>query len=280
MTDIASLLDDLFADLGGGGAPSLPTLPTPIPTPKSLQHTEIVDASHSSHNSHTPNEAPSKTDTEKPSNTRVSDAGGSRVTSSCVEGVGSVGSVGSGAKTLAGSTLPPFPQDLEDVGSVGSESGSPARPFLDLNLAKPQRSDWWTGDLMAEVDRAAPPPGDPLPISPSDVRAGVARELRALAEDGREGPDALRDAVEITRAKIRNSEALAERQANGAACHVCDEALDDILPVIAVLSGRPGAHLFLHAACHDGYRARRTALVDRIMATAGYGETLTNGAAA
>ncbi len=97
-------------------------------------------------------------------------------------------------------------------------------------------------------------------ISPSDVRAGVARELRALAEDGREGPDALRDAVEITRAKIRNSEALAERQANGAACHVCDEPLDDSAPVVAVLSGKPRGPLFLHAGCHDAYRTRRDGL--------------------
>ncbi len=117
-------------------------------------------------------------------------------------------------------------------------------------------------------------------ISPFDVRAGVARELRALADDGREGPAALRDAVEITQAKIRNSEALAERQTNGASCHVCDEPLDDSAPVIAVLSGKPGAHLFLHAGCHDDYRARRTALVDRIMAAAGYGEPHTTGEAA
>ncbi len=108
-------------------------------------------------------------------------------------------------------------------------------------------------------------------ISPSDVRAGVARELRALADDGREGPEALRDAIEITRAKIRNSEALAERQANGAACHVCDGPLDDTLPVIAVLTGKPGSHLFLHAGCHDAYRTRRAALVDQIMTAAGYG---------
>ncbi len=133
---------------------------------------------------------------------------------------------------------------------------------------------------MAEVDRASPPPGDPLPISPADVRAGIERELRALAEDGREGPDALRDAVGITRAKIRNSEALAERQANGAACHVCDGPLDDTAPVIAVLTGKRGASLFLHAECHDAYRARRVALVDRIMAAAGFGADQQTGDAA
>ena len=280
MTDIASLLDNLFADLGGGGAPSLPTLPASLPADRDQQHIEVVGTSHTSRTSHMQNEALSKTDAEKPSNMRVSDAGWSRVTSSCVEGAGSAGSAGSGAKTLAGSTSPPFPQDLEDAGSAGSESGRSERPFLDLNSAKPQRSDWWTGDLIAEVDRAAPPPGDPLPISPSDVRAGVARELRALAEDEREGPAALRDAIAITAAKIRNSETLAERQAHGGRCHVCDEPLDDSAPVVAVLSWIRGGALYLHAGCHDAYRARRTDLIDRIMASAGYGETLTNGAAA
>lgn len=116
-------------------------------------------------------------------------------------------------------------------------------------------------------------------ITAADVRAGVARELRALAEDGREGPTALRDAIEITRAKIRNSEALAERQAHTGQCHVCCAALDDAAPVVAVLSGSRGGALYLHAGCHDAYRARRAALVDRIMAAAGYGAE-TDGEAA
>ena len=127
---------------------------------------------------------------------------------------------------------------------------------------------------------ALPPPGDPLPISEVEVRAGVARELRALAEDGREGPGALRDAVEITRAKIRNSEALVEHQAHGGRCHVCDEPLDDSASVVAVLSGKRGAPLFMHAACCPAYTARRVELVNRIMAAAGYGSDERTGEAA
>lgn len=114
------------------------------------------------------------------------------------------------------------------------------------------------------------PPTGASPISPDVVRAGVERELRALAALGREGDPALRDAVAITAAKIANSEALAERQANGAACHQCDGPLDDNAPVVAVMTGRPKAHLFLHAACYGAYRARRRALVRAIMAEAGY----------
>lgn len=306
MTDIAHLLDNLFADLGGDGAPSLPTFPTSFPTAENEQATDKQRNSHNSHTSHSENKASRNSDLETPSNAHVS-AGESRVTSSYDGGVGNVGNVGNPTETLAVTGSYDFPlssllvgkeeeeweipalqapiPDPSDAGpQLTLEHEAPDTPrsdtFLDLNLAKPQRSDWWTGDPIVEIDRAAPPPGDPLPISPSDVRAGVARELRALAEGGREGADALRDAVEITRAKIRNSEALAERQANGAACHVCDQPLDDTLPVIAVLSWSRGAPLYLHAACHDAYRARRTALVDRIMASAGYGETLTNGAAA
>ena len=108
-------------------------------------------------------------------------------------------------------------------------------------------------------------------ITAADVRAGVARELRSLAGDGREGSDALWDAVEITRAKIRNSEALVERQAHGGRCHVCDEVLDDSAPVVAVLSWSCGGPLHLHWGCCEAYSARRVALVDRIMAAAGYG---------
>ncbi|RYC29642.1 hypothetical protein D3273_22790 [Lichenibacterium minor] len=279
MTDIASLLDNLFADFEGDEAPLLPTIPTPLPTPAEAQHIEIITTSHSSRTSHTQNEAFRKTNDKTPSNMRVSDPGGSRVTSSHVEGAGSVGSAGSGAKTLAGSMPLPFPQDLENVGSVGRESAACERPILDLNHAAPLRSSL-IGSAMADADRAAPPPGDLLPISPSDVCAGVARELRALAEDGREGPAALRDAVEITRAKIRNSEVLAERQAHGGRCHVCDGSLDDSAPVVAVMTGRRGAHLHLHAGCCAAHSVRMTALVDRIMVAAGYGADERTGEAA
>ncbi len=183
-------------------------------------------------------------------------------------------------KVLADTGTYLFPKEIEKTGNPGKDGALSGRPFLDLNLAKPQRSDWWTGDLMAEVDHAAPPPGDPLPISPSDVRAGVARELRALAEDGREGPDAL-----AGRHRDHGREDPEQRSPGGApgawrTVPRLRRAPRRQPPVIAVLSGKPGAPASLHAACHDVYRARRTALVDRIMTAAGYGETLTNGAAA
>lgn len=111
----------------------------------------------------------------------------------------------------------------------------------------------------------------PPPIPLATVRAAVEREVRALAEDGRGGPAALRDAIAITAAKIRNSEALAERQAHGGRCHVCDEAFDDSLQVIAVLSWSRGSPLHLHTKCHHTYSARRIALVDQIMVAAGFG---------
>ena len=116
-------------------------------------------------------------------------------------------------------------------------------------------------------------------ITPADVRAGVAREMRALAEDGREGPDALQDAVEITRAKIRNAPALAERQANDGRCHACGEPLDGSRAEVAVLN--PGGRaLHMHGgACHQAHSRRRAALVDRIMAAAGYGAETTENAA-
>ena len=183
---------------------------------------------------------------------------------------GNTGTPGNKAKNLAETTPLQFPVKDKEPGTPGTESDVCRSSSLNLNTAAPQRSDWWSGPAMAEIDHLASP-AEPLPISPDDVRAGVVREMRSLAEDGREGPGALRDAVEIARAKIRNSEVLAERQAHGGRCHVCDGPLDDSAPVVAVLTGKRGAHLHLHAGCHDAYRARRVALVDRIMRSAGYG---------
>ena len=109
-------------------------------------------------------------------------------------------------------------------------------------------------------------------ISPADVRAGVARELRALAADGRHGSEALRDAIAITAAKIRNAPALVERQAHPGRCHACGEPLDDAHPVVAVMQAKGGGSLWLHhGECCDEHSQRRAALVDRIMAAAGYG---------
>ena len=175
------------------------------------------------------------------------------------------------AKTLAETKSPLFPVKSREPERPETEGQPCGRPTLDLNHAAPQRSDWWTGPLMAEIDRAAAPPSDTtLPIPPEKVRAGVERELRALADLGRDGAAALRDAIAITRAKIRNSEALAGRQVHDGRCHVCGEPLDDTLPVISVLTGRPGAHLHLHSTCHAEHIRRMATLIDRIMTAAGF----------
>ena len=111
-----------------------------------------------------------------------------------------------------------------------------------------------------------------LPISPADVRAGVARELRALAVLGRTGPDALRDAVAITAAKVRNAPALTERQAHDGRYHTCGEPLDGTWPEVAILQAKGGGHLSVHAGeCHSEHSRRRAALVEEIMTAAGYG---------
>ncbi len=115
-------------------------------------------------------------------------------------------------------------------------------------------------------------PSDPFPISPADVRAGIERELRALAVLGRAGPDAERDAIEITQAKIRNSPALIERQPANGRCHVCQELLDGSRPEIAILQPKPGEALHMHADCHNEHSRRRSDLVGRIMAAAGFTE--------
>ena len=117
-------------------------------------------------------------------------------------------------------------------------------------------------------------------ITPADIRAGVARELRALETLGRSGPGALRDAVVITAAKIRNAPALVEHQAHAGLCHACGEPLDGTRPEVAVMQGKPGSPLHIHSVCHADHKARRTALVDRIMTAAGYGPAHMDGEAA
>lgn len=115
-------------------------------------------------------------------------------------------------------------------------------------------------------------------ITPADVRVGVAREIRALAGVGVTGPEAHRRALAIVAGKIRNSPALAERQAHAGRCHQCNEALDDTRAVVAVLGG--AGRLWLHGGeCHDAFGRRRAALVERIMWAAGYGATVEGEAA-
>ncbi len=124
-------------------------------------------------------------------------------------------------------------------------------------------------------------PDDPLPIPADAVHAGVNRELRALAGLGRSGPAVLSDAIAITAAKIRNSPALVERQTHDGRCHTCDQPLDGTWPEVAILQAKGGGHLWMHAGeCHDEHSRRCAALVDRIMAAAGYGISQSEGEAA
>ena len=169
---------------------------------------------------------------------------------------GNPGTPGNEGKSPAKSTLPQFP--VKDI-----EPGTPGTDFA-----------------AEEPSSLASIPSAPLPISSSEVHAGVKRELRALADLGRTGPDALRDAIEITAVKIRNSAALVESQSMDGRCHVCREPLDSTRPEVAVMQGKPGSPLHIHSACHADHKARRTALVDRIMAAAGYGPAQTDGKAA
>lgn len=100
----------------------------------------------------------------------------------------------------------------------------------------------------------------------------VEREVRWFTQRGVPEAEARQRATDVTRAKVRNSEALAERQANGSRCHVCNEPLTDDRISIAVLTGKPGAILHLHADCHDEHRRHMTDKVDTVMSAAGYGD--------
>ena len=113
-------------------------------------------------------------------------------------------------------------------------------------------------------------PYQPHLIGPDEVRAGVARELHALADLGLSDAATLARAVAITAGKIRNSSVLVERQPADGRCHVCHDPLDDSRPEISVMQGKPGSPLHMHAGCHAEHKRRRMAMVDRIMTAAGY----------
>lgn len=174
---------------------------------------------------------------------------------------GNPGNPGKEGKVPAETTTYIFPEEDNVPGNAGKNARSASA-------------------LFSTATETSFSPADPLPISPADVRAGVARELRALGDLGRTGPDALRDAIEIVAAKIRNSAALVESQSMDGRCHVCREPLDGTRPEVAVMQGKPGSPLHIHSVCHADHKARRTALVDRIMAAAGYGPAHMDGEAA
>ena len=259
MIDPLSVLDDICAEPGfpGSGFP----FPGKTDATGNGQISDITNNSRSSRNSRSVNEDLEKNGF-KDSETACSDLPGVARTSSYQNAPGTPGIPGTEGKTLARSTLSQFPVKDREPGTPGTESEPCGRSILDMNPAAP------------------PPPGDPLPISEVEVRAGVKRELRALGDIGRTGPDALRDAIEITAAKIRNSAALAESQSMDGRCHMCQDPLDGTRPEVAVMQGKPGSPLHIHSACHADHKARRTALVDKIMAAAGYRPAQTDGEAA
>ncbi len=275
MKGLSDLFEDVFADLD---APKIPTLPAREDCRGILQDTDYASTSRVSRTSRDKNELNDSGSNPKPEKHEFS-AEGSRVTSSYVEATGSAGREGREAKKLAGSTSSFFPLENVETGSTGRDPASFDHPIIDLNQAAPRRAEWLTDATVAAL---APQlvQADPLPILPSDVRAGVERELRALAEDGCTGPDALRDAIVITRSKIRNSPVLGERQSHDGRCHVCGSVLDDARPVVAVMQAKGGRRLWLHSECHAEHSRRTAALVDSIMAAAGYGADRREGEAA
>ena len=111
-----------------------------------------------------------------------------------------------------------------------------------------------------------------LSIGPDHVRAGVDRELRLLAEKGRTGEQAMRDAIAITRAKIRNSPALAQDQPDTTRCLICGGLEDGDNPFLPFLSGAPNRPNWLHFGCHAEHVRRQSEKVDALMTAAGYGQ--------
>lgn len=189
-----------------------------------------------------------------------------------------------------------FRSDAPKCGGFGGRGGLASLGPTKVSCAHARQTDSFRASNLRQPPKPPKPPKlrlwwlAPSPISggavtapaitSAHVRAGVARELRVLAEVGVTGPEAMRRSVEITAAKIRNSPVLVERQAHDGQCHACGQSLDDARPVVAVLQAKGGGHLWVHGdECHDAHRRRRATLVDRIMAAAGYGAETTREAA-
>ena len=147
---------------------------------------------------------------------------------------------------------------------------APSEPSKGQNEAKPGRSD--RVDARYQSGRTG--------ITSDDVRAGVEREIRDLAAHGRTGPEAVRDAIAITRAKIRNSPLLVEAQTGASQCFVCNDPEDPDRPFIPVLSGARGRLHWMHLGCHGEHSRRLAAKVDATMSAAGFGEAEEMGDAA
>ncbi len=252
MTDLSVLIADLCDGLGSDPVAVFPAFPGSLPGKGNRQVVEDATISRSFRSSRLADDGFAFESDAGIENTEFSDTAHAR-TSACVLEPGKPEKPGNQEKSLAETDSLPFPVNFLEPGKPGNQE---------------------------PVAGAFPPTVDPLPISPADVRAGVARELRALAEDGREGPDALRDAIAITAAKIRNAPALAERQVPAGHCHACGGPLDDSRPLVAVLNpGGPALHLH-GGQCHAAHSARKAALVDSIMTAAGYGASTATGEAA
>ncbi len=249
MTDLSVLIADLCDGLGSDPGAVFPAFPGSLPGKENRQVIEDEMISRSFRSSRLADGGFAFESDASIENTEFSDTAHAH-TSSCVLEPGKPGKPGNEEKSLAETDSLPFPVKLLEPGKPGNQE---------------------------PVAGAFPVTVDPLPISPVDVRAGVARELRALAEDGREGPDALRDAIAITAAKIRNSPVLVERQVHDGRCHACGDALDDTRPVVAVMQAKGGPLWLHHGACCLEHSRRRAALVAEIMMAAGFGASTATG---
>lgn len=238
MSDLDRLFEDMFSGTEGSEFPGFPGTTGTSGNDQAIDHNNVSRLSRISRSKNEGRRILRPTD---PENSGFCSAAVARVETMCLD-AGKSGKAGKSANDLAGSDTYHFPVPSSLPGKI---------------------------EGFREIQGL---PADTSPIPPATVRAAVERELRALAEDGGTGPDALRDAVAITTAKIRNSPALAERQAHDGRCHICGEPLDGGRPEVAVLQPKGSGHLWLHGgACHTEHMRRRAVLVERIMVRAGYG---------
>jgi len=110
--------------------------------------------------------------------------------------------------------------------------------------------------------------GSPIPLE--EVRAQLAWTTHRLQTDhGHAQEQVERHAWAVVRAVLLNDPRLAPTLSDSGCCHVCGGGNRPGRPLIAVLSPRPGEHVWLHeAGCHSAYVAQRRAQVDALLSMA------------
>ncbi len=95
------------------------------------------------------------------------------------------------------------------------------------------------------------------------------RIVRDLMERGADRKEAEADAVPVLRARLANDHRLVAPRLRVGVCALCGDPEGQANALLAVLTGKPDSHVWLHAGkCHAEYRQAVSAKVDGLIGAA------------